>query len=99
MLEKNSVLFGTLFGIIIPIVTFGVLYGVFEAFEMLGWSSSAGFRPMFRERTIGIIAIGMNAILLNSFTKKRLYSTVRGIVLSTFLWIGVWLFVFGDIVL
>lgn len=99
MLEKNSLPFGLLMALVVPAVVFGVLYGLFEILEMLDLVSDSGFRPKFRERTTSIIAIGSNAILLNSFSGKKLFETVRGIVISTVLLVGLWLFVFGKYVL
>ncbi len=99
MFEKNSVLFGLVIAILVPVVTFAFLYGLYEILEMFGWVSDAGFRPKFRERTTGIIAIGMNAILLNLYSKKRLFESVRGIVVSTVIWVGAWLWLYGKHVL
>ena len=99
MFEKNSLPFGLLLALIVPAILFGILYGIFETMDMLGWVSDSGFRPMFRERTTSIIAIGADAILLNSFQKRRLFDTVRGIVISIVVLVGLWLFIFGKYVL
>ena len=99
MFEKNSLPFGLLLALIVPAIVFGILYGIFEIMEMLGWVSDSGFRPMFRERTTSILAIGADAILLNSFQKRRLFDSVRGIVISIVILVGLWLFIFGKYVL
>lgn len=98
MLDKNNLPFGLGLAIIVPVLVFGILYGLFEVLETAGMVSESGFRPMFRERTTSILGIGANAILLNSFQKKRAYNTVRGIVISTVLLVGIWVLVFGKYV-
>lgn len=99
MFEKNSLPFGLLAALIVPAIAFGLLYGLFELLESLGWMSDSGFRPKFRERTTSIIAIGINAILLNSFQEKRLFETVRGIVIATVILVALWVYLFGEYVL
>ena len=69
MFEKDSLPFGLLLALIVPVLVFGLLLG-----------------------------IGANAILLNSFQKRRLYNTVRGIVLSTAVLVGLWLLLFAKYV-
>lgn len=98
MFEKNSLPFGLLMALVVPAIVFGVLYGLFELLEMLDLVSDSGFRPKFRERTTSIIGIGANAILLNQFQKKRLFETIRGIVISTVFLVGLWMFLFSEYV-
>lgn len=98
MFEKNSLPYGMALALIIPLLAYGILYGLFELLEILGWVSDSGFRPMFRERTTSILAIGANAIMLNSFQKKHLFNTMRGIVISTVILVALWVFLFGKYV-
>ena len=99
MLDKNSLPLGLALAILVPAIAIPVLYGIFEILEMLDLVSDSGFRPKFRERTITIIAIGANAILLNSFQKKRLIDSMRGIVIGTVALVVVWLILYGQYVL
>ena len=99
MFEKNSLPFGLLAALNVPAIAFVLLYGLFELLELIGWMSDSGFRPKFRERTTSIIAIGINAILLNSFQEKRLFETVRGIVIATVILVALWVYLFGEYVL
>ncbi len=99
MKDKNSLLVGILVGVLLPIIGYIIVFGVYELMEGLGWVSDSGFRPKFRERTTGIIAIAFNAIALNFYQKKYLNDTVRGIVVTTALWVILWLVLFGQYVL
>lgn len=96
MMDKNSLPFGVAIALIVPLVVFAFLYGLFELLEMLNLVSDAGFSPMFRERTTSIVAIAANAILLNLFQKKRLMNTMRGIVISTSVLVAIWVILFGE---
>ena len=99
MLEKNSLPFGLMLGIIIPLLGYLLLTGIYQIFEMMEWVSDSGFRPMFRERTTAIIALGLNAIALNFYQKRYLNNTMRGIVIVTAVWVVLWLVKFGKYVL
>lgn len=99
MLEKNKLIVGLLLGVLIPVVGYFLLTGLYALLEQAGWVSSSGFRPMFRERTMGIIAIALNAVLLNYFQKKYFFNAVRGIVIAICVFVGLWLYLFGQYVL
>ncbi|MBI5914199.1 MAG: hypothetical protein HY842_02385 [Bacteroidetes bacterium] len=96
--EKNSLPLGITLGIIVPAVGFGIFYGMYELMESAGWVNSSGFRPMFRERTCAILAIALNAVLLNFYQKRYLQNTVRGLVITITLLVVAWLIVFGKYV-
>jgi hypothetical protein len=93
--EKNALPLGLMLGFLLPLIGFGVFYGSYAALESMGWVSEIGFRPMFRERTCGILAIALNAFLLNFYQKRYLQNTVRGVVISITLWVILWLVLFG----
>ncbi|TAK44381.1 MAG: hypothetical protein EPO28_04930 [Saprospiraceae bacterium] len=99
MFDKNSLSLGLLIAIALPLLAFGIFYGIFEGLEALGWVSTEGFRPMFRERTLSILAIGMNALALQFYQKRKASETMRGIVIPTTVWVVVWLLVFGRYIL
>ncbi|MEL6945911.1 MAG: hypothetical protein AAFO82_24920, partial [Bacteroidota bacterium] len=76
-----------------------ILYGIFAYLDRADAVSNIGLGEDFRLRTIGIVSIGLNAVVLNKFYKRRATKSMRGIVLATFLYIVVWLVYFGDTVL
>ncbi len=99
MFEKNSIPLGIFIGIFLPLAGFALLYGLFGLMEEFGWVSDIGFRPKFRERTIGIIAIALNIFPLNFYQKRRFTNSIRGIVVMTTIWVVLWLVLFGKYVL
>lgn len=94
-LARNSRTLGFILGLVLPMLAFGILYLLFQGLQSLNWVSTEGFRPMFRERTLSMISIGLNALLLNYYQKLRATETMRGIVVVTFLLIAIWLAVFS----
>jgi hypothetical protein len=99
MWEKNSLTFGIIIGIVLPLIGYVLFYGLFEGLEAFGWVSDKGFRPQFRERTTAILAIAMNALALNFYQKKACTETMRGVVIITSLYVVLWLIIFGKNVL
>ena len=99
MLEKNSLPIGLLIGLLLPLIGYLVFTGIFVGLENIGWMSDSGFRPKFRERTVGIIALALNAIALNYFQKRYYFNSVRGVVIMTAIFIGLWLYLYGEYVM
>ena len=99
MFERDKFISGLILGILIPLIGFPILYGLFTGLEHLAFASDDGFRPLFKERTSGIVAIACNAIALNFFQKRRFDQTMRGIVISTSIYIAIWLYFFGEMIM
>lgn len=96
--KNNNFLFGLALGTLIPIAAYFVFNFILVSLENAGYASTAGFSPMFRERTTAIVAIGLNAVLMNYFHKRYMSNAQRGVVLPTFIFILGWLWFFKDIV-
>jgi hypothetical protein len=99
MLNRNTLLHGLLSGLLLPIVVAGSIYLLFKGLDALNVMSTMGFRPHFRERTIILIGIVANALLINRYNKKRFTEAMRGVSIITFLYVFAWLILFGKTVL
>lgn len=99
MLQKDTVAYGLLLAFMLPLLGSLLFYGIFEGLENLGWVSSEGFRPLFRERTTSVVGIALNAWLINQYSKNRSHRTVRGVVLATTALVILWLVIFGKYVI
>ncbi|MEY3195432.1 MAG: hypothetical protein RIQ78_1529 [Bacteroidota bacterium] len=95
MLNRNVLWIGLLLGLLVPTLTYTILFEIFSLLEIKGAASSAGFTEHFRERTTGIIALASNLFLLNIYQRRRWELAMRGIVIATTLLALVWLFLFG----
>ena len=99
MFNRDSIPYGLLLGFGVPLLAFSLLMGIFTVLANTGAASDEAFRPMFTQRTSAIVAIGINAILINQFFKRRQTNSMRGIVIATFVLVILWLWQFGRYVL
>jgi hypothetical protein len=95
MLNRNALWVGLTLGILLPTLTYTILFEIFSLLEIKGAASSAGFSENFRERTISIVALASNLFLLNIYQRRRWELSMRGIVIATTLLALVWLYIFG----
>jgi hypothetical protein len=94
--KRNTLLTGILPGILLPIVLYAMLYAVFGLLEKGGAASGEGFSNNFRERTLAIVALAINVLLINMFKKRRWEAAMRGVVVATGVLAIVWLVKFGS---
>ena len=99
MFDKNSLPSGLVIGVLVPLIGFPLMYGLFTGLESIGLMDDSGFRPQFKIRTTAIIAIALNAYILNKFMSKRATNSMRGVTIATFIYVVIWLVVFGKTIL
>ena len=95
MLNRNAIWVGLLLGLLVPSLTYILLLQIFSILETKGAASGAGFSENFRERTLAIVALATNLLLLNVYRRRRWDLTMRGIVIGTTVLALGWLYVFG----
>ncbi|RMG82796.1 MAG: hypothetical protein D6714_10795 [Bacteroidetes bacterium] len=99
MFDKNDIKAGLALGIVVPLVGFAVLYGLFSALGSMGIMSEEGLSPNFRLRTTAILAIALNAWVLNKFQARRATNSMRGVMIPTFVYVAAWLIFFAKNIL
>jgi hypothetical protein len=99
MFNRNTLISGLLAGLLLPLLVAGALFLFFKGLDLMNVMSSMGFRLQFRERTIILIGIVANALLLNRYNKKRYTETMRGVSIITFVYVIAWLILFGKTVI
>ena len=82
-------------GILLPVLSLVMLHQIFNLLEKLGGVSDTGFSPNFRERTLAILAIAINLVLLNLFRKRRWELAMRGVVIATTILAAAWVGIYG----
>ena len=87
----DRVVVGMIAGSILPVVTFVVLYVIFAELNKLGIISREGLTTDFRIRTISLVSIGANVVLVKYFQNRYAYRAVRGVVFPTFVFIIAWI--------
>jgi len=95
MINRNELWVGLLLGIALPALGFLLLFQIFNLLEIAGAVSTKGFSPNFRERTLAIVAISANLILMNIYLKRRWDLSMRGVVIATSILAFVWVMKFG----
>lgn len=95
----DKVWVGVCAGTLLPIVVFLLLYVVFSELSQLGIISEEGFSPGFRLRTISLVGIGSNVVLVRYFQNRYAYHAVRGLVIPTFVYIIGWIIYYLNILL
>lgn len=95
MFQRDEIWVGLLYGLLLPAAGFFLLYNLFSLLEIKGAASSVGFSENFRERTLAIVAIAFNLVLLNRFRRRRWERAMRGVVIATSLLAVFWLFRYG----
>ena len=70
MLRQNRIQAGLILGLLLPFIAFTLLQLLFGGLEQLGVLGPSDFSPNFRLRTIALVAVGLNALLLNRLQKQ-----------------------------
>ena len=82
-------------GLIIPVVAYLVLRVLYELLETMGITSDIGFAEDFRTRTLMLIAICSNLIVMQTYRKSYHHETIRGMLVASMILVGSWFGVFG----
>ena len=98
--KKNNIGLGLAFGFITPAASFLILMALFSVLDESGmFDDVVSMSKMFRERTLSIVSIAINALFMRRYDKWRCTQTMRGIVLPTFLYVVAWIIYFKDIII
>lgn len=99
MLKRDNIFIGLGLGILIPLISFLLLFFLFNQLESAGMASGEGFSASFRERTLAIVAICINIIPFNFFQKRRFTQSMRGLSIATVIYALIWVAYFGKQIL
>lgn len=93
--KRDSVWTGMVIGIILPVAVYGVLFFLYAFLDSVGVFSDIGFAEDFRTRTLGLISICSNVILMQTIRKSYRNETIRGILIASMILVTIWFFKFG----
>ena len=91
MLDKDSLLIGILIGLCIPFVGYALILTIFEQIGAAEWLNPETRTITFRARTIAVLAICLNIIPFRIYQKRWQHTTMRGIILATFVYVTIWM--------
>jgi hypothetical protein len=93
--SKTELLQGLLFGFLVPFVSYAVLLLLNEKISGFLFSGNRSDQLILDNRTVGILAVCFNLIPFHRFDRNRKTKAMRGILLSTFILIILWLYIYG----
>jgi len=96
MLQRDELWVGLLYGLLLPTAGFFLFYNLFSLLEIKGLASGVGFSENFRERTLAILSIALNLLVLNRFRRLRWERAMRGVVVATALLAIAWFVLYGS---
>lgn len=82
-------------GLFFPLVLFAGLLYLVESMGIISVSQQPG-HPGLKPRTIALIALCINLILMQVFKRLRWSQSMRGMAVSTFICVALWLFKYGN---
>ncbi|MFK7773058.1 MAG: hypothetical protein AB8F94_13005 [Saprospiraceae bacterium] len=98
MFEKDSLIAGLLLGFFIPFVGYAVVLEIYDQLDAAEIISGFGTGE-FRRRTSALLGLCMNLIPFAMFNRKRFFYSMRGIMIPTIIYAGIWFFYFGSKIL
>lgn len=95
-LKKDSVWVGLAIGILLPVVVYAILRLLYQLLDSIGVLSDVGFAEDFRTRTLALVAICSNLILMQTFRRKHYQNeTIRGMLIASMILVAIWFWQFG----
>ncbi|MEM7573347.1 MAG: hypothetical protein AAF433_10625 [Bacteroidota bacterium] len=91
MLPKNDhLLIGVVAGVVVPFIAYALLL------QLSDWLTDYyGRSILFTPRTLALVAISTNALVVNAFRRRYFNQAIRGLVVVTILLAIVWFVQFG----
>jgi len=93
--SRDTVRNGFALGLAVPVVTYGVLLGIYTLMDKAGVFSDVGFADDFRTRTLGLMAICANLFVIQFRRRAYEHEMVRGMLLATMLLVILWFWKYG----
>jgi len=93
--KRDSVWTGLVIGLLLPVIVYGTLFLLYSFLDTLGVFSDVGFAEDFRTRTLGLISICSNLILMQTIRKSYRNELTRGILIASMILVMIWFFKYG----
>lgn len=95
MINKNNFWIGLIAAILLPFVGYAIILSIYEQMEIIGWVSPIGLAGNFRTRTVAMIAVCLNIILIQYYNRKKYTESIKGVGTATIIYSIIWVFYFG----
>ncbi len=91
---KDNIITGIVLGLITPFISWYIVQFGFDIIGNMSARSEFGSTPVWRPRTLALIALCFNLIPFQIAKVKRWDKTLRGIVFPTIILVAVWFLYF-----
>ena len=96
LMKKDSVWVGIGIGLFCPVALYSLFLLLYYFLETIGVFNEVGFADDFRTRTLALVSICANLLIMQSYRKShRHHETIRGILIASMILVGVWFWMFG----
>ncbi len=89
--NHDKIFNGLALGLVIPLALFALLMIFFESTVLIPKDDSQPVVHILRPRTIALLSLCANIAFMQLFNKIRWYQSMRGLTVSTFICILLWL--------
>lgn len=86
---------GLIAGLFIPILLFAGMIYLFESLGLMTMEQSDQTVHILRPRTLALVAVCANVLLMQRFNALRWNNSMRGLVISTLTCVALWLIKYG----
>lgn len=94
----DSIVFGILVGLCVPLLGFGIISLIFDTLAEMGIMDEGGEGLRSRRfRTLFLLGICSNLIPFNIFMRRHWDNALRGSVFPTIAYVGLWTYFYWDI--
>ena len=94
--KRNNLLLGLALGICVPVALYGILLTIYDFMENQNLLANVSFSPTFRSRTLALVAICINLVLMRMFSRSYASDSMRGEVLATLVLVIIWVVRFAS---
>jgi hypothetical protein len=94
-IKRDSVWFGIGVGLLVPAAVYALLITIYTVLDSMGIFSDIGFAEDFRIRTIALISICANLVMMQRFRNSYRHETIRGVLIASMILVVIWFFIFG----
>ncbi len=95
ILYKDNFWLGIAIGACLPVISYGILLTIVDFADEQLLPPDAYISAQFRDRTLSVFAICLNLIPFHLYKKRYADNTMRGMVIPTVVFVGLWFWVYG----
>lgn len=80
--QKNNVFIGLIVGLALPIIAYALILTILESIDAYAGFSQVEFAKALKPRTLALVAICINVLIMQYYKKLRAEESMRGIFIA-----------------